>query len=111
MSEDREFRIGIDVGGTNTDAVVIDSDGAVVSAGQGGHHPRAIDGIRESLSKVLQGIDKTRAAKAMLGTTHPTNAIIQRRGPRHGGRAGAWRRRPRWACGPARPGPTTSATW
>ncbi|MYE57764.1 MAG: hydantoinase/oxoprolinase family protein, partial [Acidimicrobiaceae bacterium] len=79
MSEDQEFRIGIDVGGTNTDAVVIDAEGSVISAVKVATTPEPIDGIRESLSEVLQGVDRKRVAKAMLGTTHPTNAIIQRR--------------------------------
>ena len=78
MSEDREFRIGIDVGGTNTDAVVIDAEGSVISAVKVATTPEPIDGIRESLSKVLQGTDRTRVAKAMLGTTHPTNAMSDR---------------------------------
>ncbi len=79
MSEDREFRIGIDVGGTNTDAVVIDAEGSVLSAVKVATTPEPIDGIRESLNEVLRGVDRKRVAKAMLGTTHPTNAIIQRR--------------------------------
>ena len=80
MSERQEFRIGIDVGGTNTDAVVIDAEGAVVTAVKVATTPEPIDGIRESLSAVLQGVEPKRIAKAMLGTTHPTNAIIERRG-------------------------------
>ena len=80
MSEHQEFRMGIDVGGTNTDAVVIDAEGSVISAVKVATTPEPIDGIRESLGKVLQGVDRKRIAKAMLGTTHPTNAIIQRRG-------------------------------
>ena len=80
MSENREFRVGIDVGGTNTDAVIIDAEGSVISAVKVATTPEPIDGIRESLSMVLHGNDKTRLGKAMLGTTHPTNAIIQRQG-------------------------------
>ena len=80
MTADQELRIGIDVGGTNTDAVVIDGAGSVIGAVKVATTLEPIDGIRESLSKVLQDIDNTRVTKAMLGTTHPTNAIIQRRG-------------------------------
>ena len=79
MSEDREFRIGIDVGGTNTDAVVIDAEGSVVSAVKVATTPEPIDGIRESLSEVLQGTDSA-VAKTMLGTSPPTNPSFQRRG-------------------------------
>ena len=74
-----ELRVGIDVGGTNTDAVVIDTAGAVVSAVKVATTPEPIDGIRKSLDEVLSDLDKGLVTKAMLGTTHPTNAIIQRR--------------------------------
>ena len=80
MKRDRELRIGIDVGGTNTDAVVIDAAGSVVGSVKVATTPEPIDGIRESLDRVLSRIDKTLVTKAMLGTTHPTNAIIERRG-------------------------------
>lgn len=80
MSNDQDLRIGIDVGGTNTDAVVIDVSGNVLSTVKVATTAEPIDGIRQSLDKVLEGIDKALIAKAMLGTTHPANAIIQRRG-------------------------------
>lgn len=79
MSAANDLRVGIDVGGTNTDAVVIDAKGAVVAAVKVATTPEPIDGIRSSLEQVLAAIDKSHVTKAMLGTTHPTNAIIQRR--------------------------------
>lgn len=79
MSVANELRVGIDVGGTNTDAVIIDANGAVVAAVKVATTPEPIDGIRQSLDRVLSSVDKTQVTKAMLGTTHPTNAIIQRR--------------------------------
>ena len=80
MSENGELRIGIDVGGTNTDAVVIDETGTVLTAVKVATTPEPIDGIREVLDQVLKPVDKTLITKAMLGTTHPTNALIQRQG-------------------------------
>ncbi|MYF27397.1 MAG: hydantoinase/oxoprolinase family protein [Gammaproteobacteria bacterium] len=80
MSGGNEFRIGIDVGGTNTDAVVIDSSGKVARAVKVATTPEPIEGIRQSLDQLLPDVDKSLVAKAMLGTTHPTNAIIQRQG-------------------------------
>ncbi|MEM7342163.1 MAG: hydantoinase/oxoprolinase family protein [Actinomycetota bacterium] len=80
MSTDRELRIGVDVGGTNTDAVVIDSTGAVLASVKVATTPEPIDGIRQSLDEVLRSVDAGQVTKAMLGTTHPANAIIQRRG-------------------------------
>lgn len=73
------LRIGIDVGGTNTDAVVVDESGRVVSATKSATTPEPFDGIRESLTKVLDGVEPADIAQAMLGTTHPANAVIQRR--------------------------------
>ncbi|MFE4777787.1 hydantoinase/oxoprolinase N-terminal domain-containing protein [Streptomyces sp. NPDC056713] len=73
------LRIGIDVGGTNTDAVVVDDDGQVVATTKSATTPDPFDGIRESLAKVVQGVDAAEISQAMLGTTHPANAIIQRR--------------------------------
>jgi len=74
------YRIGIDVGGTNTDAIVVDGSGAVVAATKSATTPDPFDGIRHSMEKVIAGIDTNEVTQAMLGTTHPANAIIQRRG-------------------------------
>ena len=76
----QDLRVGVDVGGTNTDAVVIDAAGEVLAAVKVATTPEPIDGIRAVLDEVLVGLDHSRVSKAMLGTTHSANAIIQRRG-------------------------------
>ncbi|MDQ6525361.1 hydantoinase/oxoprolinase family protein [Nocardioides sp. LHD-245] len=73
------LRIGIDVGGTNTDAAIVDDDGKVVASTKSATTPDPFDGIRTSLSKVVGEVDPSLISQAMLGTTHPANAIIQRR--------------------------------
>ncbi|MCW2898920.1 MAG: Hydantoinase/oxoprolinase [Streptosporangiaceae bacterium] len=73
------LRIGIDVGGTNTDAVVVDTNGKVVAATKAATTPDPFDGIRAALQQVVAGVDTSAITQAMLGTTHPANAIIQRR--------------------------------
>lgn len=73
------LRIGIDVGGTNTDAVVVDQDGAVIASTKAATTPDPSLGIRSALDAVVQGVDKSVITQAMLGTTHPANAIIRRR--------------------------------
>jgi N-methylhydantoinase A/oxoprolinase/acetone carboxylase beta subunit len=79
--DERQLRIGIDVGGTNTDAVVVDgSDSVVVSAKE----PTSSDvtsGIVAALRSVLDapGVDGRRVGHIMLGTTHATNAVLERR--------------------------------
>ncbi|TYB67760.1 hydantoinase/oxoprolinase family protein [Nonomuraea sp. PA05] len=78
-----DLKIGIDVGGTNTDAVVLDPDGRVIAKAKRPTSPDVTDGLRAALDAVLAEIgddlhqDVTRV---MLGTTHATNAILERRG-------------------------------
>jgi len=73
------LRIGIDVGGTNTDAVVVDEEGSVIASTKSATTLNPSDGIAKALSEVIEGLDKSRISQAMLGTTHPANAIIQRK--------------------------------
>jgi N-methylhydantoinase A/oxoprolinase/acetone carboxylase beta subunit len=75
------YRIGIDVGGTNTDAVLLDGRSVVAWAKE----PTTADvtaGVFVALERVVteSGIDPSEVAAAMVGTTHFTNAIVQRRG-------------------------------
>jgi N-methylhydantoinase A/oxoprolinase/acetone carboxylase beta subunit len=78
-------RIGIDVGGTNTDAVLIE-DGKVVGAVKAPTSQDVTSGILDSLKKlgatgVLKGADGTpkKVDGVMIGTTHFINAVVQRR--------------------------------
>lgn len=73
------LKIGIDVGGTNTDAVVVDEGGQVIASTKSATTLDPSDGIAKALSEVITGVDKSKITQAMLGTTHPANAIIQRR--------------------------------
>jgi len=75
------YRLGIDVGGTNTDAVIIDNELNVISKAK---HPTTTDvstGIYNVINKVLNGCDlcNTDIEYAMLGTTHCANAIVERK--------------------------------
>lgn len=76
------LRIGIDVGGTNTDAVLIDTDGAVLAQIKTPTTADIATGIRKALGGLLQKTPPTQVAAAMLGTTQCTNAVIERRGLR-----------------------------
>lgn len=73
-------RIGIDVGGTNTDAVLIE-EGKVVRAVKAPTSEDVTGGILESLAKLGQtGVLKAkRIDGVMIGTTHFVNAVVQRR--------------------------------
>jgi len=73
------LRIGIDVGGTNTDAVAVDSTGTVLSSHKAATTPEVFDGIRAALAEVLADVDRADVGQVMLGTTHPVNALIRRK--------------------------------
>ena len=76
-----DLRLGIDVGGTNTDAVVLDrADGLLAKA----KSPTTADvssGIEAVVDKVLESgqVERARVSHVMLGTTHATNAVLERR--------------------------------
>ncbi|MCK5095182.1 MAG: hydantoinase/oxoprolinase family protein, partial [Spirochaetes bacterium] len=66
------YRLGIDVGGTNTDAVILDKDDSVVSKCKRPTTEDVSTGIKEAVDAVLSesGIDSSEIIHAMLGTTH-----------------------------------------
>lgn len=76
------YKIGIDVGGTNTDAVLIDENLNVISSIKTPTTTDVYVGIAEVLHKVLDNakIHPNEVKQAMLGTTHCTNAIVERKG-------------------------------
>ncbi|MCD2170893.1 hydantoinase/oxoprolinase family protein [Microbacterium sp. JC 701] len=82
MSAVRDLSIGVDVGGTNTDAVVVDAAGSVIAWTKQPTTADVIGGIRAGIAAVLAQIggDRDRVSRVMLGTTHATNAIVARRG-------------------------------
>jgi N-methylhydantoinase A/oxoprolinase/acetone carboxylase beta subunit len=72
-------RIGIDVGGTNTDAVLLEED-AVAAAVKTPTTPDVTSGITRALAALVEQAPGAREAEAaMIGTTHFTNAVVQRR--------------------------------
>lgn len=75
------LRLGIDVGGTNTDAVILNERNNVIAKAKSPTTPDVMTGILNSLEKVLNksGVDPGEIKYAMLGTTHATNAIVERR--------------------------------
>ena len=75
------YKLGIDVGGTNTDAVLIDGNRLVVAEVK---HPTTgdiYDGIVGAVREVLAraDVDRSEIRQAMLGTTQCTNAIVERK--------------------------------
>ena len=76
------YKLGIDVGGTNTDAVLIDEGRAVVAAVKRPTSGDIYTGIMGAVDAVLEasGVDRALIGQAMLGTTQCTNAIVERKG-------------------------------
>uniref|UniRef100_UPI003FF0CED6 hydantoinase/oxoprolinase N-terminal domain-containing protein n=1 Tax=Bifidobacterium adolescentis TaxID=1680 RepID=UPI003FF0CED6 len=76
------YKLGIDVGGTNTDAVLIDESMNVVAAVKQHTTKDVYGGIMNAVDAVLEesGVDAELINQAMLGTTQCTNAIVERKG-------------------------------
>jgi N-methylhydantoinase A/oxoprolinase/acetone carboxylase beta subunit len=76
-----DLRLGIDVGGTNTDAVVLDRGDRLLAKAKSPTTPDVSSGIEAAVDAVLEAghIDRARISHAMLGTTHATNAVLERR--------------------------------
>jgi N-methylhydantoinase A/oxoprolinase/acetone carboxylase beta subunit len=76
-----DYRLGIDVGGTNTDAVILDRADQVLAKAKVPTTPDVTGGIVTALDAVLgsSSIEVSRISHAMLGTTHATNAVLERR--------------------------------
>ena len=74
------IRIGIDVGGTNTDAVLMDGK-AVVAGVKAATSADVMTGVVNALRDVLAaaGTSADKVDVVMIGTTHFTNAVVQRR--------------------------------
>ncbi|RDW15357.1 hydantoinase/oxoprolinase N-terminal domain-containing protein [Oceanobacillus chungangensis] len=76
------YRIGIDVGGTHTDAVLLDQNNRVLSETKSSTTVDVATGIYKAMHEVITNSDVSREdiGFAMLGTTHCTNAIVERKG-------------------------------
>jgi N-methylhydantoinase A/oxoprolinase/acetone carboxylase beta subunit len=73
-------RIGIDVGGTNTDAVLIEGT-RVLHAVKSTTTEDVLGGIRSALAALLAqaGGEASALDAVVIGTTHFTNAVVERR--------------------------------
>ncbi|MBF9000610.1 hydantoinase/oxoprolinase N-terminal domain-containing protein [Vibrio nitrifigilis] len=74
------YRIGIDVGGTNTDAVIM-LDDTVLAATKQPTSEDVTTGVQQALQAVLNesGISHSDVRAVMIGTTHFTNAVVERK--------------------------------
>jgi len=76
-----DCRLGVDVGGTNTDAVIMDADDRVIAKAKVPGTADITSGIVTAIDAVLgtPGVEPQRISHVMLGTTHATNAVLERR--------------------------------
>ena len=85
----RQLRIGVDCGGTNTDAVLLDvspsarrhPDSVVLASFKTPTTPDVTDGIQTSIRTILKSSDFVRASDIQgisIGTTHFVNALVTR---------------------------------
>ncbi|MCZ2723613.1 hydantoinase/oxoprolinase family protein [Marinomonas sp. 15G1-11] len=76
------FRLGIDVGGTNTDGVLLDNQLNCVMKVKVATTHDISSGIDRAIETLLSrgGITGEQVKYAMLGTTQCTNAIVEKRG-------------------------------
>jgi N-methylhydantoinase A/oxoprolinase/acetone carboxylase beta subunit len=71
-------RIGIDVGGTNTDAVLLEDD-RVLHAVKTPTTADVLTGVRLALDSAARAMGGQGVQAVMIGTTHFVNAVVQRR--------------------------------
>lgn len=80
-----DLRLGVDVGGTNTDAVVLDTSDRLLAKAKVPTTADVTSGIDAAIAAVVGGVERDRITHAMFGTTHATNAVLERRGLRRVG--------------------------
>ncbi|SEC00856.1 N-methylhydantoinase A/oxoprolinase/acetone carboxylase, beta subunit [Tenacibaculum sp. MAR_2009_124] len=75
------YKIGVDVGGTNTDAVLVSHENEIIAKTKQTTSLDISSGIENAIKKVLSEvtISKKDIKYIMLGTTHCTNALVERK--------------------------------
>lgn len=69
--------LGLDIGGTFTDAVIIDGHRVVATAKRRTTKDNLMNGIGEALDAVLEGYDTSNIEQVTLSTTVVTNTIVE----------------------------------
>jgi N-methylhydantoinase A/oxoprolinase/acetone carboxylase beta subunit len=83
--QEYQYRLGVDVGGTNTDAVIVDTTiqdqakSVIATHKSPTTSPNVTEGIESAIISVLRksNIDHDRIASLAIGTTHFINAIVE----------------------------------
>lgn len=75
--ETKRMLLGIDVGGTHTDAVVLDAGRVLAQAKVPTDHDNLLLSIREALRMVMSDVEPQAVGTVNLSTTLSTNAIVE----------------------------------
>ncbi len=74
-----KYTIGIDIGGTNTDAVLIDEKKQIVALAKVSTTEDIAVGFEQVVRKLLAQKMGVEIEAVIVGTTHATNAILQQK--------------------------------
>lgn len=77
----KKYLIGIDIGGTNTDIVLIDEFQRIVKAHKTATTSPLEMGVKNGLKVILHdsAVDKSSISGIFVGTTHATNAVVEQK--------------------------------
>jgi len=70
--------IGLDVGGTHTDVVLLNASGLVRDVKVPTDSANLFESVLTGLDKIIEGIDPQKIKRVVLSTTLTTNAVIQK---------------------------------
>lgn len=73
----KHYILGVDIGSTNTDAVLVDENNKIVASHKSLTTKPVFQGFKEAIERVLQGIDGLSIRSVHVGTTHAVNAILE----------------------------------
>src|SRR5258708_3359618 len=86
MSTARSYRVGVDIGGTFTDIVLVGADGTIhtkkISSSADNHARAIVEGLNELFAET--GLAGAAIEEIRHGTTVASNAILERKGARVG---------------------------
>lgn len=86
MTDSKGFRIGVDIGGTFTDIVLLGGDGTIhtkkISSSTGDYAAAIVDGLQEVFAET--GLDGGAIQEIRHGTTVASNAILEGKGAKVG---------------------------
>jgi N-methylhydantoinase A/oxoprolinase/acetone carboxylase beta subunit len=76
-----KYIIGVDIGGTNTDAVLVDEKEHILYAVKTPTTKKITDGFAHALDILINKshVDRNQIDGVFVGTTHATNAVLQRK--------------------------------